>query len=89
MRIMIEGYVNACLKILMGCVLGARARIVPPGARRSVAVEAQLAEPQEWLACAYDENFAGRNTKTSEIESQIVLRARAIGKCELAVLLNA
>jgi hypothetical protein len=33
--------------------------------------------------------FAGRNTKTSGIKSRIVLRASAIGRCELAVLLNA
>jgi len=52
------------------------------------AVEAQLAEPQG-LVCAYDENFAGRNTKTSGIEPRIVLRASAIGRCELAVLLSA
>ena len=42
-----------------------------------------------WLACAYDENFAGRNTKASGIKPQIVLRASAIGCCESAVLLNA
>jgi hypothetical protein len=68
---------------------GARARVVPPGARRGAAVEAQLAEPQGWLACAYDKNFAGRNTKTSGIKPRIVLRASAIGRCKLAVLLNA
>jgi hypothetical protein len=33
--------------------------------------------------------FAGRNTKTSGIELRIVLRASAIGRCELAVLLIA
>ena len=33
--------------------------------------------------------FAGRNTKTSGIKSQIVLRARAINRCELVILLNA
>jgi hypothetical protein len=33
--------------------------------------------------------FAGRNTKTSGIKPRIVLRASAIGRCELAVLLNA
>ena len=33
--------------------------------------------------------FAGRNTKTSGIEPRIVLRANAIGRCELAVLLIA
>jgi hypothetical protein len=33
--------------------------------------------------------FAGRNTKTIGIESRIVLRASAIDRCELAVLLIA
>jgi hypothetical protein len=33
--------------------------------------------------------FAGRNTKTIGIEPRIVLRASAIGRCELAVLLIA
>jgi hypothetical protein len=33
--------------------------------------------------------FAGKNTKTSGIEPRIVLRASAIGRCKLAVLLNA
>jgi hypothetical protein len=33
--------------------------------------------------------FAGKNTKTSGIEPRIVLRASAIGRYELAILLNA
>jgi hypothetical protein len=33
--------------------------------------------------------FAGRNTKTVGIKPRIVLRASAIGKCELTVLLIA
>ena len=33
--------------------------------------------------------FAGRNTETSGIEPRIVLRASAISRCKLAVLLNA
>jgi hypothetical protein len=33
-------------------------------------------------------NFASKNTKTSGIKPRIVLRASAIDKCELAVLLN-
>jgi hypothetical protein len=33
--------------------------------------------------------FAGKNTKTIGIELRIVLRASAIGRCELAVLLIA
>jgi hypothetical protein len=33
--------------------------------------------------------FAGKNTKMSEIEPRIVLRASAIGKCELAIMLSA
>jgi hypothetical protein len=33
--------------------------------------------------------FAGKNTKTIGIEPRIVLRASAIGRCELAVLLIA
>jgi hypothetical protein len=33
--------------------------------------------------------FANRNTKTSGIEPRIVLRASAIGRCKLAILLNA
>jgi hypothetical protein len=33
--------------------------------------------------------FAGKNTKTSRIKPRIVLRASAIGKCELVILLNA
>jgi hypothetical protein len=69
---------------------GARARVVPPGARRDTAVEAQLAEPQGrgWPVRTM-KIFAGRNTKTSGIKPRIVLRASAIGKCELAVLLIA
>jgi hypothetical protein len=33
--------------------------------------------------------FADKNMKTSGIKPRIVLRASAIGKCKLAVLLNA
>jgi hypothetical protein len=33
-------------------------------------------------------NFAGKNTKTSGIKSRIILRASAINKCKLAILLN-
>jgi hypothetical protein len=33
--------------------------------------------------------FAGRNTKIGGIEPRIVLRASAIDRCKLAVLLNA
>jgi hypothetical protein len=78
------------LKILMGCASGARARVDPLGPWRDAAVEAQLAEPQ---GCGWSVRtmkiFAGRNTKTSGIEPRIVLRASAIGRCELAVLLIA
>jgi hypothetical protein len=34
-------------------------------------------------------NFSGRNTKTSGIKSRNVLRASAIDRCKLAILLNA
>src|SRR5258708_4134961 len=78
------------LKILMGCASGARARVIPLGAWRNAAVEAQLAEPQGrgWPVRTM-KIFAGKNTKTSGIEPRIVLRASAIGCCESAVLLNA
>jgi hypothetical protein len=33
--------------------------------------------------------FAGRNTKTSGIKPRIVLRASAIDRCELAIMLSA
>ena len=71
-------------------VSGARARVVPLGAWRNAAVEAQLAEPQgrDWPVRTM-KIFAGRNTKTSGIEPRIVLRASAIGRCKLAVLLSA
>jgi hypothetical protein len=60
------------------------------GPWRDIAVKAQLAEPQGcgWSVRAV-KIFAGKNTKTSGIEPQIVLRASAIDRCELAVLLNA
>jgi hypothetical protein len=68
----------------------ARARVNPLGPWRSAAVKAQLAEPQ---GCGWSVRtmkiFAGRNTKMSGIESRIVLRASAIDRCKLAMLLNA
>jgi hypothetical protein len=36
------------------------------------------------MAYAYDKNSAGKNTKASGIELQIVLRASAIDKCILS-----
>jgi hypothetical protein len=77
------------LKILMGCALGARARVNSLGPWRNTAVEAQLAEPQGCWSVRTMKIFSGKNTKTSEIEPRIVLRASAIGRCELAVLLIA
>jgi hypothetical protein len=78
------------LKILIGCASGARARVIPLGAWRNAAVEAQLAEPQGrgWPVRTM-KIFSGRNTKTSGIEPRIVLRASAIDRCKLAVLLSA
>ena len=73
----------------MGCASGARARVNPLGPWRNAAVEAQLAEPQGCWSVRTMKIFAGRNTKTSGIEPRIVLRASAIGRCELAVLLRA
>jgi hypothetical protein len=57
---------------------------------RDAAVEAQLAEPQGcgWSVRAM-KIFAGKNTKTSGIKPRIVLRASAIDRCKLAMLLNA
>jgi hypothetical protein len=77
------------LKILMGCASGARARVNSLGPWRNAVVEAQLAEPQGGWSVRTMKIFAGKNTKTSGIEPRIVLRASAIGKCELAVLLIA
>jgi hypothetical protein len=78
------------LKILIKCASGARARVNPLGPWRDAAVKAQLAEPQgyDWSVRTM-KIFAGRNTKTSGIKPRIVLRASAINKCELAVLLIA
>ena len=60
------------------------------GLWRDTAVEAQLAESQGYgQSVRAMKIFAGRNTKTSGIEPRIVLRASAIGRCKLAVLLNA
>ena len=77
------------LKILIGCALGARARVNSLGPWRNAAVKAQLAEPQDCWSVRTMKIFAGRNTKTSGIEPRIVLRASAIGRYELAVLLSA
>jgi hypothetical protein len=78
------------LKILMRCASGARTRVNPLGPWLNIAVKAQLAEPQ---GCGWSvrtiKNFAGKNTKTSEIKPRIVLRASAINKCELVILLSA
>jgi hypothetical protein len=62
------------LKILMGCALGARAL--------------NWRSLRGWSVRTM-KIFAGRNTKTSGIEPRIVLRASAIGRCELEVLLSA
>jgi hypothetical protein len=75
------------LKILMGCASGTRARVNSLGPWRNAAVKAQLAEPQGDWSVRTMKIFAGGNTKTSGIEPRIVLRANAIGKCELAILL--
>jgi hypothetical protein len=75
------------LKILMGCALGARARVNSLGLWRNTAVETQLAESQGGWSVRTMKIFAGRNTKTSGIEPRIVQRASAIGRCELAILL--
>jgi hypothetical protein len=77
------------LKILMRCASGTRARVNPLGPWRNAAIKAQLAEPQGGWSVRTVKIFAGRNTKTSGIEPRIVLRASAIGKCELTVLLSA
>jgi hypothetical protein len=86
----LPGYDRACVIEFWLGASGARARVVPLGAWRRAAVEAQLAEPQGrgWPVRTM-KIFAGRNTKTSGIKPRIVLRASAIGRCELAVLLNA
>ena len=76
------------LKILIGCASGARARVNSLGPWRNAAVKAKLAEPQGDWSVRTMKIFAGRNTKTSGIKPRIVLRASAIDKCELAVLLN-
>jgi hypothetical protein len=86
----LPGYERACIVEFWLGASGARARVVPLGAWRNAAVEAQLAEPQGrgWPVRTM-KIFAGKNTKISGIEPRIVLRASAIGRCELAVLLSA
>jgi hypothetical protein len=73
----------------MGCASGARARVNSLGPWRNAAVKTQLAEPQGGWSVRTMKIFAGRNTKTSGIKPRIVLRASAIGRYELAILLKA
>jgi hypothetical protein len=83
---MIKGCADACFENFDGV----RKSVLPFGGRRCYADAAQLAEPQGrgWPVRTM-KIFAGRNTKTSGIEPRIVLRASAIGRCKLAVLLSA
>jgi hypothetical protein len=77
------------LKILIGYASKTRARVNSLGPWRNAAVKAQLAEPQGGWSVRTIKIFAGRNTKTSGIKPRIVLRANAINRCELAILLIA
>jgi hypothetical protein len=74
------------LKVLMGCASGAQARVNSLGPWRITVVKAQLTEPQgyDWSVRTM-KIFAGKNTKTSGTKPRIVLRASAIGRCELAI----
>jgi hypothetical protein len=83
LRMMIEGCVDACFENFDGV------RFRGTGACCSVQpLRLNWRSLRGWSVRTM-KIFAGRNTKTSGIEPRIVLRASAIGKCELAVLLNA
>ena len=80
---MIEGCVNACFKSFN------KVRFRGSGACYSVRpLRLNWRSLRDWSMRTM-KIFAGRNTKTSGIEPRIVLRASAIGRCELAVLLSA
>jgi hypothetical protein len=82
-RMMIEGCVNACFEDFDGV------RFRGTGACYSVQpLRLNWRSLRGWSVRTM-KIFAGKNTKKSGIEPRIVLRASAIGKCELAVLLNA
>ena len=82
-RMMIEGCVNIYFKIFK------EVRFRDTGACYSVRpLRLNWQNLRDWSVCTI-KNFAGRNTKTSGIKPRIVLRASAIDRCELAVLLSA
>jgi hypothetical protein len=82
-KVMIEGCVNACFKNFNGM------RFRDSDACYSVRpLRLNWRSLRGWSVRTM-KIFAGRNTKTSGIEPRIVLRASAIDKCELAVLLSA
>jgi hypothetical protein len=82
-KVMIEGCVDACFENFD------RVRFRGSGACYSVRpLRLNWRNLSGWSVRTM-KIFAGRNTKTIGIEPRIVLRANAIGRCELAVLLIA
>jgi hypothetical protein len=82
-KVMIEGCVNACFKNFD------RMRFRGSGACYSVRpLRLNWRSLNNWSVRTI-KIFAGKNTKTIGIESRIVLRASAIDRYELAVLLIA
>jgi hypothetical protein len=82
-KIMIKGCVNACFKNFDGV------RFRGWGAYYSVRpLKLNWRSLSGWSVRTM-KIFAGKNTKTIGIKSRIVLRASAIDRCELAILLIA
>ena len=82
-RMMIKGCVNAYFKNFKGV------RFRDTGACYSVRpLKLNWRSLRDWSVRTM-KIFAGKNMKTSGIEPRIVLRASAISKCKLAVLLSA
>jgi hypothetical protein len=80
-KVMIEGCVNACFKNFN------RVRFRGSGACYSVRpLRLNWRSLNDWSMRTM-KIFTGKNTKTIGIKPRIVLRASAIGRCELAVLL--
>jgi hypothetical protein len=80
---MIKGCVNACFKNFD------RVRFRGSGAYYSVRpLRLNWRSLRGWFMRTI-KIFAGKNTKTSGIEPRIVLRASAISRCELEILLSA
>jgi hypothetical protein len=82
-RMMIKGCVNACFEIFIGMRFRdtCACYFVRP-------LRLNWRSLRGWSVRTI-KNFAGRNTKTGGIKPRIVLRASAINKYELAILLSA